>query len=113
CRASFVPIAAFATIKEKVRSSKIGAQVAAGRSLRGGMREVAEGQMVQRLDPRLMRLAVSRVAWLLPLIGAGLAHGQTLRGPDLGVWFIQQRGSSGAGALMVADLIGDGPFASA
>jgi membrane-associated protease RseP (regulator of RpoE activity) len=61
----------------------------------------------------LKRLAVAGMAWLLPLFGVRDAHGQTLRAPDLGMWFTQTRGANGTNRLIVADLIGDGVFARA
>ena len=54
-----------------------------------------------------------RAWWLLPLVAAQLAHGQTVRAPDLGIWLVHQRGTARTNALVVADLIADGVFASA
>jgi len=56
---------------------------------------------------------VAGVASLLLLALAGLAEGQTLRGPDLGLWFRQERDISGASALIVDHLLDDGSFAAA
>ena len=53
------------------------------------------------------------VAWLLLLALAGMAEGQTLRGPDLGLWFRHERDTSGASVLVVDRLLEDGPFAMA
>src|SRR5258705_11870509 len=69
--------------------------------------------MAHYLHQWLQRLVVASGAWILPVIVAGPVHGQALRGPDLGVWFTQQRGANGGHALIVTDLIGDGVFAVA
>jgi membrane-associated protease RseP (regulator of RpoE activity) len=74
-------------------------------------RKLARVKMVERLQPWLQRLAIAAVAWLLALLATGRVNGQTLRGPDLGVWFTIERGAAGASALIVTDLIGDGVFA--
>jgi S1-C subfamily serine protease len=50
---------------------------------------------------------------LLTLALAGLAEGQVLRGPDLGLWFRQESEAGGASALIVDGLLEDGPFAAA
>jgi S1-C subfamily serine protease len=42
-----------------------------------------------------------------------LREGQVLRGPDLGLWFRQEREVSGTSGLVVDRLLDDGPFASA
>jgi S1-C subfamily serine protease len=55
------------------------------------------------------RWSVGAVAFVLLLMEAAVAHGQALRGPDLGVWFTPER-VAGANALFVAELIEDGPF---
>ena len=41
------------------------------------------------------------------------AEGQSLRGPDLGVWVVRGPGGVGPQELIVADLIEDGPFGRA
>lgn len=49
----------------------------------------------------------------LIVLAAPNAHAQMLRGPDLGLWFRQQRDASGGNALVVDRLLDDGPFAVA
>jgi S1-C subfamily serine protease len=68
--------------------------------------------MVHSFHPRL-KAVVAGGASLLLLALAGIAEGQTLRGPDLGLWFRQERDASGRSALIVDYLVDDGPFASA
>ena len=71
-----------------------------------------EWQMVHSFRGRLKAVVVG-AALLLLLALAGVAEGQTLRGPDLGLWFRQERDASGRSALIVDHLVDDGPFASA
>jgi S1-C subfamily serine protease len=71
-----------------------------------------ESQMVHSFRLR-QQAFVAGVASLLLLALAGLAEGQTLRGPDLGLWFRQERDTSGASALIVDHLLDDGSFAAA
>jgi S1-C subfamily serine protease len=59
-----------------------------------------------------LKAVVAGAASLL-LVLSGIAEGQTLRGPDLGLWFRQERDTSGRSALIVDRLLDDGPFASA
>jgi len=68
--------------------------------------------MVHSFHLRL-KVVVAGVASLLPLAVAGIAEGQVLRGPDLGLWFRQERDAGGASALIVDHLLDDGAFASA
>jgi S1-C subfamily serine protease len=59
--------------------------------------------------------AASLMLLILPTIGEGqtLPDGQVLRGPDLGLWFRQERDASERSVLIVDHLLDDGPFASA
>src|SRR5262245_19948612 len=69
--------------------------------------------MIQRLPEWFKRPMFAGFALVLLLIAAGAARGQGLRGPDLGVWFRNERGANGTNELIVADLIDDGVFAAA
>jgi predicted metalloprotease with PDZ domain len=69
--------------------------------------------MVYHLNALMKGPAIAGRVWLLVLIAAGSVQGQMLRGPDVGVWFNTQRGTSGTNELIVAQLADDGVFALA
>lgn len=67
--------------------------------------------MVHSFHLRL-KAVVAGVASPLLLVAAGIAEGQALQGPDLGLWFRHERDANGRSALIVDHLLDDGPFAS-
>src|SRR4051812_29803769 len=58
-------------------------------------------------------IAGAAVGWFVFALTLGTAVGQTVRGPDLGVWFRHERAADGTSALVVADLLSDGALALA
>ena len=68
--------------------------------------------MVRSFHLRLKAVVAGVASPLLLLVAAGIAEGQALRGPDLGLWFRHERDASGRSALIVDHLLDDGPFAS-
>ncbi len=80
--------------------------------LANGKMEKTDGHMVQDWRLRVTGMAAAAAAvWLFAL--PGMALGQVLRGPDLGIWFRAERAASGDRALVVDGLLEDGPFARA
>ena len=59
------------------------------------------------------RIADAAVIWFLVVLTIATARGQTVRGPDLGVWFRYERAANGSNSLVVADLIPNGVLAQA
>jgi len=64
--------------------------------------------MPRRIAERRKRVWRAACFLFLLLAAAGAGQAQTVRGPDLGVWFRHERAADGSNALMVADVIVDG-----
>src|SRR5947209_3367858 len=69
--------------------------------------------MSRSRNQRWKRLGVAAAGWFVFASTMGTAAGQTVRGPDLGVWFRHERAPDGSHALVVADLINEGALAQA